>query len=343
LEIPGIKGADSYEVGMPVEILAGAAGKEIKIKTEHAETILPSNMLTPDMAGDAKTVALTVGRADISKLPVEIQEQIGGRPVIEMSLKLDGKIIPWSNPDTPVTVAIPYQPTAEELVNPGNITVWYINGAGNILSVPNGRYDPATGMVTFSATHFSYYAVAYVQRTFSDIGSYIWANKQIEVLTAKDIMNGRTETEFEPAKAITRAEYIGALVRALGATAKVEDNFGDVREDNRYYNEIATARKLGITKGTGNNNFHPEAAITRQDMLVLTERALRSLKRMDSTGTISDLEQFTDRVQLKDYAVDSIAALVKEGLIVGSNGKLNLGADTTRAEAAVFLYRIYNK
>jgi len=45
---------------------------------------------------------------------------------------------------------------------------------------------------------------------------------------------------------------------------------------------------------------------------------------------------------IADYAIDSIASLVKEGLIVGSAGKLNPLDNTTRAEAAVFLYRIYN-
>jgi hypothetical protein len=44
-----------------------------------------------------------------------------------------------------------------------------------------------------------------------------------------------------------------------------------------------------------------------------------------------------------DYAADSIAALVKEGLIVGGGGKVNPLGNTTRAEAAVFLYRIYGK
>jgi hypothetical protein len=342
LNITKIEGAESYEIDLPAGILAGAAGKEIKIRTEPAEVILPSNMLTSEQAGNTKTVTLTVGKADTSKLSEEIREQIGSRPVIELSLKLDGKTVSWSNPDAPVVVSIPYQPT-EELNNHESITVWYIDGIGNIISVPSGRYDPATGMVTFTTTHFSYYAVAYVNKNFSDLGSHIWAKKQIVVLAAKGIMSGRTEMEFEPAKAITRAEYIGALVRALEVSTKIEGNFIDVKEDNRYYNEIATAKKLKITNGTGNNSFCPEAVITRQDMLVLTERALRSLNKLSKTGTMTDLEQFTDKTQLNDYAIASIASLVAEGLIEGSSGKLNVEADTTRAEAAVFLYRIYNR
>ena len=60
-------------------------------------------------------------------------------------------------------------------------------------------------------------------------------------------------------------------------------------------------------------------------------------------GVASDLERFSDKSLVALYAVDSIASVVKEGLIVGSGDKVNTLGNTTRAEAAVFLYRIYNK
>jgi hypothetical protein len=330
------------KIDIPVIDLIGASGAMKEVKTELATLIIPSNMLTADMLGNAQTVQILVGKADTSKLSAELQTQIGSRPVIELALKLDGRTLDWSNPDAPVTVSIPYVPTAEELKNPENITVWYIDGAGNAVAVPSGRYNSATGRVTFTTTHFSSYAVVYVEKTFNDLYSYDWAKKQIEILAAKGIMTGRSDNSFVPSAGITRAEYIGALVRILGVTAKADSSFNDVKTGDSYYNEIAIAKKLGITNGTGSNNFKPEAAITRQDMLVLTERALRSLNKLHKTGTMTDLEQFTDKAQLNDYAVGSIASLVAEGLIEGSNGKLNVEADTTRAEAAVFLYRIYN-
>lgn len=53
--------------------------------------------------------------------------------------------------------------------------------------------------------------------------------------------------------------------------------------------------------------------------------------------------KFSDRGDIAAYAVNSLATLVKERLNAGSGDKLNLRANTTRAEAAVFLYRVYNK
>lgn len=320
----------------------GAWGSPRRIESSLATVLIPSDMLTAEMLGESKTAEFLIGKADISVLPAGLQAKIGDRPVIELSLRLDGKTVAWNNPNAPVTVSIPYVPTAEELENPENITVWYIDGEGKAISVPSGRYDPATGMVTFTTSHFSSFAIVFVSRSFNDIGVYGWAEKQIKVLTAKDIMDGRTESLFEPSAGITRAEYIAALVRAMGVTAKTEGSFKDVGIGSRYYNEIAVAKQLGIAKGTGNGSFGPEMIISRQDMLVLTERALRGQKRISGTGTAKDLEKYTDKDTLADYAVQSIAALVSEGLVEGSNGRLNVRADATRAEAAVFLYRIYN-
>jgi hypothetical protein len=89
-------------------------------------------------------------------------------------LTLNGTQTDWNNPDSPVTVSIPYTPTEEELENPEGIVIWYIDGSGNVVSVPNGRYDPETGTVTFTTTHFSRYAVAYKRVVFADVAPDAW-------------------------------------------------------------------------------------------------------------------------------------------------------------------------
>ena len=78
-------------------------------------------------------------------------------------------------------------------------------------------------------------------------------------------------------------------------------------------------------------------------MMVLTERALRILQKLKKPGKASELGKFTDKSLIAAYAIDSVASIVKGGLIVGSGDKINPLGNTTRAEAAVFLYRIYNK
>jgi len=133
------------------------------------------------------------------------------------------------------------------------------------------------------------------------------------------------------------------LVRALNLTAKADVNFDDIKKNAYYYREIGIAKQLGITYGTGNNRFSPDTNITRQEMIVLVERTLRKLNKIKQQGTASDLMRFADNSFISSYAVGSIASIVKEGLIVGSGDRINPMGKTTRAEAVVFLYRIYNK
>jgi len=53
----------------------------------------------------------------------------------------------------------PNTPTAEELENPESIVAWYIDGNGNAVPVPNGRYDPATRTVSFNCIDITFYTV----------------------------------------------------------------------------------------------------------------------------------------------------------------------------------------
>ncbi|HBN85875.1 MAG TPA: hypothetical protein DDZ89_18765, partial [Clostridiales bacterium] len=62
---------------------------------------------------------------------------------------------------------------------------------------------------------------------------------------------------------------------------------------------------------------------------------------LTTDADLSVLDSFKDKNQIADYAKDSIALLVEEGLTKGSNNSINPSGTTTRAEAAVFLYKVY--
>jgi hypothetical protein len=343
IEIPEIEGMNSYGLNLPATALSSGPDKRISLTSQVGTIELPGDMLSGTGLENGEEIDVTMGLGDKSLLPDDVKAAIGDRPLVQLTLTLDGVQAEWNNPNAPVTVSIPYTPTAAELANPEHIAVWYIDGNGNVVSVPSGRYDAATGTVTFTTTHFSHYAVAYVHKTFGDLGRVEWARKSVEVMASKGIINGTGEDTYSPTANITRADYLVLLIKTLGLTAEFDDNFDDVAPGTYYYEEVGIAKKLGITTGAGNNRFNPRENISRQDMMVLTERALRRLKKLKEQGTASDLEMFTDKSLIAAYAIDSVATVVKEGLIVGSGDNINPTGNTTRAEAAVFLYRIYNK
>ncbi|OPZ94493.1 MAG: Endo-1,4-beta-xylanase A precursor [Firmicutes bacterium ADurb.Bin419] len=172
---------------------------------------------------------------------------------------------------------------------------------------------------------------------------FAWAKNQIEVLASKGIINGTSETTFNPQAAITRADFMVLLVKALDLNATVDSNFDDIPADAYYYKQIGIAKKLGITTGVGNNLYKPKDQITRQDMMVLISRALLVSGKISSEGTADVIAKYTDKDQVASYAVTGVATLVKEGIVVGSNNIINPKGNASRAELAAIVYKVYNK
>jgi len=344
ITIPGSEEITACTLKLP----AGALSQETReyqviVSSGIGDMVLPANMLAPAVVGNSSNMELTMGYGDKETLAPGIKEIVGDRPVIQLTLALDGEQVAWNTPDAPVTISIPYTPTAAELADPEHITVWYIDGTGNAVAVPNGRYDPATGTVTFTTTHFSYYAVVDIHKTFSDLDNHPWARKPIEVMASKGIISGITKDTYSPGANITRADYLVLLVETLGLTADFDSNFDDVEQGGYYYEATGIAKKLGIANGTGDNRFNSNEHITRQDMMALTARALEKFKGLQVSGDLTALDKFSDKGEIGGYALESLANLVKEGLVAGYGNTINPLGNTTRAEAAVFLYRIYNK
>jgi hypothetical protein len=359
VDLPEIDGAVSYEVILPSSFVSsGDAGKAVAISTHIGTVTVPGNMLEAADAGNSRDVSLTVAEADTSKLDKDTRLRLEGKPVIELSLKLDGKPVSWKNEKAPVTVTIPYKPTEEELKNPESIVVWYIDGSGNLVSVPNGHYDPVTGTVVFNVTHFSYYAVGYNKVSFKDVASDAWYYKAVSFIAARDITNGTGDGNYSPEAKLTRGQFIVLMMRAYGIAPDENptDNFADAG-DAYYTGYLAAAKRLGIASGIGNNMYAPGNQITRQEMFTLLYNALKVIDQLPGMhgpavseaddqlqgDSVKTLDQFTDAGDIAPWAVEAMKLLVETGTVSGSNGKLNPTGTTTRAQMAQVLYSLLSK
>lgn len=340
IQVPAQANATSYEVQLPAASLKSQDAFELVLKTDNGTISVPSNMLS-NVTSSAENVSVRIAKADTSSLSADVRAQIGNRPAIDLNVLAGDQVIAWNNPVAPVTVAIPYTPTATELANPDRIVIWTIDSQGNATSIPNGRYDAATGTVQFSTTHFSTYAIAFVDKTFSDLQSVPWAQQAVEAMAARGIISGTSEDSFAPKASIKRADFIKLLVKELElkGIGSEDTMFGDVPASAYYYNELAIAKELGIATGYGDNTFKPDSTISRQDMMVLTARALAAAGRQVGAG--GSLNAFADAGNVSGYAQDSAAQLVGLGIVNGKNGKIAPNDLFTRAEAAVILYRIW--
>lgn len=342
VEIQSIEGAKQYQLYVPASMFRATSEQKMTIVTEIGSITLPNQLLSNVDLDSAKEVGFGIAVAESSHLPDDIKGEIGHRPVIELSITVDGKPIRYNNPNAAVTIAIPYQPTEEELKDPEHIIVWYIDQASKTHAVPNGKYDAETGTVTFRITHFSAFAIGYKPMSFADLAPVEWARKPIEVLASKGIISGTSDTSFQPIANISRADFMILLTKSFEFNALVHTNFRDVQPTDYYYEAVGIAKQLGLADGQGEDLFNPNEQITRQDMMVLLSRAMNIAGRQLAKGTGSDLDAFGDKSRVASYAVNDVAALMKSGFVEGSGSMLNPIGYATRAEAAVLLYRIYD-
>lgn len=342
--LPAASGAKGYSLELPSGYLTQqSSNRQIELITPSGTILLSSNMLTPDASKLGQTVMISIGNADKSGWSEELQKKIGDRPVVDLTVQSSGHTVDWHNSQSPVTVSLPYAPSVTEKVDTNKLTIWYIDGSGQPFPVPSARYDAAGGHIVFTTKHFSQYAVAYVQKSFADLNGYGWAKEAIEVLAAKGIINGVSESAFDPGASIKRADFVKLLVDTFGLTSDTPGSFADVQA-NRYYAEaVGIAKSLGITNGAGGNRFNPEAPITREEAATFIERALTAVKAGLPAGTEDVLAAYKDANQISAYAKGSISSLVRAGLLQGNDGMLKPKGQLTRAEAAVLFYRIYNR
>jgi endo-1,4-beta-xylanase len=336
-----IGGANEVSIQLSSSFVNSAEHRNIRIETPFGTITLPDHVIAASQLGSASTITLVIKKVDPTDLSAAAQQQLGGRPVVDLSFELDGKPIAWNNNNAPVTVSLPYSPTDAERNDSSGILAAYIDGSGNVVIVPSGRYHAEGGAVVFQTTHFSTYGVVAGTKTFEDITTS-WARKDIEALAVRGIINGTTATRFTPGADITRADFTKLLVGVLGKHAAVEgEGFTDVSANAYYYDSVMTAKALGLASGSGNNEFRPKAPVTRQDMMVLLERAFTASGH--SLTQTTELTAYKDAKQVSAYAQESVSKLIASGIISGSDGKLRPLDHLTRAEAAKVLHLLYEQ
>jgi hypothetical protein len=330
IKVEATSEATGYEVVLPPNALAsGDKQKSVVIRTALGTIAATSDLLTAAAVSGAKEVSLSIAKA-------------GQGAAVDIVLKVDGKEQAWRSEESKLDVFLPYTPTAAELADAAFIIVWHIDEEGNTTAVASGKYDAELEGLTFQAGQTGRYSIQYVHKTFDDLEGYGWAKQAIEAMASRGIINGTTSVTYNPGAAIKRADFIALLVRTLGLKSTFDVNFDDVAADAYYAEEVAIAKALGIAQGKGDNQFKPEQSISRQEMMMLIDRALEQLGKPLAKGSASDLEGFDDHEAIAGYAQQSVANLVKSDLVKGKGDGIDPVGQATRAEIAVLIERLYH-
>ena len=155
---------------------------------------------------------------------------------------------------------------------------------------------------------------------FDDVASSDWFADAVKYVTDKGLMNGTDDNQFSPNASTTRGMLMTVLARYAG-----EDTTGGA---TWYEKGMEWAKAKGVSDVT-----NPNANITREQLVTMLYRYVGSPK------ADGKLDSFSDAAFVSTYAADAMQWAVANGIVNGSNGKLNPQNNATRAEVAAILMR----
>jgi hypothetical protein len=251
---------------------------------------------------------------------------------------------------------------------------YFLNPAGQGTASPSwknigGVVDPKNNTITVPIDSFGYFQVMYMNDSFNDVTNHPWARDDLDTLYSKGLMNPKSTGQFMPNDAINRGEFVTMLVKIFdiplinldtqqSVNSATPSTFRDVQRgtiapDRTFdFLHIEAAARSGIVRGNANGLFLPYNAITRQDAAVMIARAAELKLNNDDAKSLSSLQKsFTDANNIDFYAMASVEAVSKAGLIEGKDNVLLAGQkkmtqrfdpleNLTRAEAAVIAMRV---
>ncbi|MCI8440653.1 MAG: hypothetical protein HFF73_14300 [Oscillospiraceae bacterium] len=161
---------------------------------------------------------------------------------------------------------------------------------------------------------------------FRDVKSTDWFYNSVDYVWKHYLMSGVSDAQFAPNTTTSRAMIWTILARMNNVRT-------DINPGNTWYEKgLLWAKEKGVTDGSD-----PMADITREQLATMLWRNAGSL-----SGT-ADLSQFSDGGDVSQYALTAVRWATANGILQGSDGKLNPRGTATRAQVAAMVQRYGEK
>ena len=172
-------------------------------------------------------------------------------------------------------------------------------------------------------------------QSFEDVSPTNPYWQMIQAMQEKGLISGYPEGTFRPNEHISRKHVAQLLNNALQLEAKTgtKIRYKDVPKNHPYYDAILTVSQAGIFSGDKNENFNPDAPITRIQLAKVLDLAF-NLK-------IDSFSYFLD-VNRSHWGYPHVQALYSNGITTTDQGNFKPNQPVTRAHHAAFLYRALN-
>lgn len=329
VDLSGLSKVDS--VKLPASVIA---------KTEDAEdtglTIrLPDGAVELDEAAlesiaTGKTLTVSVQQANLTDAQ---QEAVSALAQVAVVVDVDivvGTVKQSAFGGGRLTISIPYTPEKDE--DTSTLAVWYILDDGSIEN-KGGSYDAKSGCFVFETDHLSRYLLVHTEQAmdFTDVPANSWYAGAVAWAVEQGITSGTSDTTFSPNVSCTRAQMVTFLWRASGTPEiGTTSPFSDVSADAYYYDAVLWAVEQGITGGTGDGKFSPDAPCTRAQMATFLWRA-------NGSPVVTGTTPFSD-VSAETYYYNAVLWAYEQNITNGTGGgKFSPDATCTRAQMVQML------
>ena len=336
--------ATEVKVDLPAEGLESFADSEAQSLTisSGVGSVTISPEAAASMADQAQSDTVTVTISEVTQPEKALNERqlaaVGDAPVYDLCVTSNGKYISQFDGGL-ITVSLPYTLKAGE--DPNGVVVYYVDDLGNLQRVL-AMYDVKTQSIIFTTNHFSFYMARYESNAaaaarFTDVPFDAYYQSAVGWAVSHGVTSGVTETTFAPSNHCTRAQAVTFLWRAAGSPApkSTVNPFVDMKPGAYYYDAVLWAVENGITKGTTDTTFSPNATCSRAQIVTFLWRSQKS----PAAGTVNP---FTD-VAAGTYYNNAVLWAVENGITGGTTATtFSPNNNCTRAQIVTFLYRNVN-
>lgn len=300
----------------------GAAGGVVEIKN-HAQLSIPEGAFAKESLvaiREQKEKQSSLTNMQLMSKTWEIRSELPFSKEVQLTLAYDASKV------------VPQQVQ--------KLAIYAYDKEGQTWAYVGGVADTGSKMLTTSITQPGVYAVWLHSKTFGDIQKH-WAQQEIETLASRWIVNGVSEQRFAPNQSVTRAEFIKMLAASLDLEPLEgkQGSFSDVSSSHWAFGWIEAGYEAGIVQGSS-GKFKPNDTITREEMMTMLVRAL---ELEESATAEKTLASFKDGDKVSSWAKPYVALAIEHGLIEGANGEIKPAQASTRAMAAVVMYRLLEK
>ncbi len=176
---------------------------------------------------------------------------------------------------------------------------------------------------------------------FDDVKEDAWYTPGVNFVVKQQLFFGVGDRRFAPNDQMTRAMFVTVLYRYAGGSPVEQsgNQFSDVADNVWYTDGVIWGVAEGITNGTGNNKFSPNAPITREALVTMLQRYLQ--KNSIQIPLKYDKIAFADDERISSWAKESVTLMQRAGIVNGKTSVQFCPQDhATRAEVATIIYRL---